>query len=457
MASSNEDLARDKFRDLLRVSQEQASQLLGDAHPGDAAAWLRDSDEDDAWRVFSLLDAEHQAAILEYADTELTGHLVGRMSTPDLREVVAEMATDEAADLLEEADDQVTEDVLASLDAETAEGLRALLAHDSDTAGGVMATEVVTVSRTCAWGRRQEVKKLGDDAEGELGTFVVDENNRPIGYISDRDILTHNIHETVQDVMVEPFVIPVEADQEEAARLIERYGLQSLAVVDEGGALVGVISAEDASEIRGEEAEEDLARIVGTSTGQQTRLPIWTRVRQRMPLMVLTVAGGMTSAKLLAFFTGGHAAAGPTTGTSFSDILRYLPLIIGLAGNVGVQSSTILIRGYATGEIKKEREMRVLGGELAVGIFVGLLCGIAVSVAASWIEIGHPIAAFGLSVGGATALAVTWAAFLGCVVPAGCRRIGADPAIVAGPFLISVSDVTGSLIYIMIAKTLLLP
>ncbi|HRV82522.1 MAG TPA: magnesium transporter, partial [Planctomycetota bacterium] len=299
----------------------------------------------------------------------------------------------------------------------------------------------------------------GDDAEGDLGTYVVDADNRPIGYLSDRDLLTHNIHELVDAVMVDPFVVSVDTDQEDAARVIERYGLQSLAVVDSSGALVGVISAEDASEIREEEAEEDLARIVGTSAGQQTRLPVWTRVRQRMPLMVLTVAGGLTSAKLLAYFTASSAsvAAGANhPAIQFSDILRYLPLIIGLAGNVGVQSSTILIRGYATGEIEKQREFRVLMGELTVGLLMGFLCGLAVAVTSSWIEQGVWLGGFGLSVGIATTLAVGWATFLGCVVPTGCRWIGVDPAIVAGPFLISFSDVTGSLIYIMIARALLL-
>ena len=190
---------------------------------------------------------------------------------------------------------------------------------------------------------------------------------------------------------------------------------------------------------------------------QQTRMSVLTRVRQRMPLMVLTVLGGVCSAKILAYFTGSAATvAGVTPAVATSDILRYLPLIIGLAGNVGVQSSTVLIRGFATGEIEKSRELRVFGAEIAVGLLIGLLCGIVVTVASSALENGQVLSAFGFSVGAATALAVSWAALLGCLTPLGCRKIGVDPAIVAGPFLISFSDVTGSLIYIVIARSMLL-
>lgn len=457
--SPDEDQSRERFEELLSSSQEHAADMLQAAHPADGATWLLDIDEDDAWRVFSMLDADCQARILEYAEDELTSHLVGRMSTPDLREVVEEMPTDEAADLLGEADDRVTQDVLAALDDKTAEELRQLISYDPDSAGGVMATEVITVSPEMRVGDVvKQIKKQSEEVEGDLGTFVVDEENRPVGYLSDRDLLTNNIHELVEDVMVDPFVIEVHNDQEDAARLIERYGLQALAVTNANGALVGVISAEDASEIREVEADEDIARMAGTSTGQQTRLPILRRVRQRMPLMMLTVIGGVVSAKILAYFTGGSPNAGAAGEgiAQTSDILRYLPLIIGLAGNVGVQSSTILIRGLATGEIEKSREWRVLGGEIGVGVTIGLLCGIVVMVASSLLELGSPMSTFGFSVGAATTLAVGWAALLGCVTPMGCRSLGVDPAIVAGPFLISFSDVTGSVIYILIASALLL-
>ncbi|MCP5021158.1 MAG: magnesium transporter [bacterium] len=451
-----EDNERQRFFDLLGKSPEQAARVLAEAHSADAAAWLVDVDVEDAWRVFSILEAEVQADILEDAEDELTADLVSQMSSPDLRDVVVVLPSDEAADLLVEADYHVVEDVLARMDDEAAEGLRDLIAYDPESAGGIMATETITVDPGQRLGDVvKEIKKRGDDAEEDLGIFVVDLEKRPVGYLSDRDLLTHNIHETVSAVMVDPFVVSAEEDQEEAARIIDRYGLQSLAVVDGEGSLVGVISAEDASEIRTEEADEDIARMVGTGTGHQTRLPVLTRVRQRMPLMGLTVLGGLVSAKLLALFTGTSEGGASETMVT-ADILRYLPLIIGLAGNVGIQSSTILIRGYATGEIEEQRQWRAIGGEMGVGLVVGLLCGLTVLLTTSWTETGVFLSSFGVAVGTATALSVAWAAMLGCLVPVGCSHLKLDPAIVAGPFLISFSDVTGSLIYIVIARAILL-
>ncbi|MBL4769707.1 MAG: magnesium transporter [Planctomycetes bacterium] len=177
-----EDGGRKRFLDLLEVSPERAAGVLAEAHSGDAAAWLVEVDEEDAWRVFSILEADKQADILEDAEDELTADLVAHMSSPDLREVVEELPSDEAADLLAEADDRVVEDVLSSMDAEAAEELRELIAYDPESAGGIMATEMITVEL----GKRlgdvvKEVKKLGDAAEEDLGIFVVDGDNRPVG------------------------------------------------------------------------------------------------------------------------------------------------------------------------------------------------------------------------------------------------------------------------------------
>ncbi len=312
-----------------------------------------------------------------------------------------------------------------------------------------MTTEFLTIaSGTRVGDAVKEVKKEGEEAEDVDGVFVLDADQKPIGFISDRSLLTHSIHDVVDDVMVEPFVVEADADQEEAANQIQKYGLAALGVTAPDGVLIGVIPAEDAAEILEQEAREDIQRLVGTTAEQQTRLPVLVRTRQRMPLMAVTVMGGLLSAKILSYFLGSGGAGDDTS------ILRYLPLIIGLAGNVGIQSSTIAVRGFATGEVEPERERAVLASELTVGTLVGLICGTATIFIASWMESGSWIDIFGMAVGAAIAVAVSWAAFLGCVVPIGCRRLGIDPAIVAGPALITLSDISGSLIYILVARQL---
>jgi len=436
------------FKRVLEESPKKAAAFLEAVHPADVAGWLHDVQEEDAWQVFSALETELQAEVLEFAEDSFRSDLVQRLSAGDLREVVEELPPDEAVDVLADADDRVVADVLEAIPIELADDLRGLIAYPPESAGGLMTSEFVTVRQGERLGDAiKQIKQEGEQAEEEIGVFVVDENSKPIGFLSDRALLTNPIHSSVEEVMAEPITVLATEDQEEAANLIHKYGLIALAVVDGSGALVGVISSEDAHDVLKSEASEDILRMVGTAPILQTRLPIMTRVRQRMPLMAVTALGGLLSAKILAWFMGGEG--------DDAMILRYLPLIIGLAGNVGIQSATILVRGFATGEVEQDREPAVFASEVTVGTLIGIICGGMTALFASWMESGTLYDPLGGAVGSAVAVAVCWAAILGCMVPMGCRRLGIDPAIVAGPFLICLSDISGSAIYIVVASRLL--
>jgi len=451
MTQSPPNISFKDFRRILGESPTRAAGSLEAVHAADIAGWLQDVPEDDAWLVFAALPIERRAEVLDYADEGLRAEFVPRLSALELRAIAEELPVDQVVDILSEADERVTEDVLDAVPDDLEAEIRELSTYEPDSAGGVMTTEFIVVDRECHVGDAIKlVRKEGDDEE--IGVFVVDEAGSPLGYISDRALLATPIHTPVSEVMVEPFTIEAEQDQEDAATILAKYNLSALAVVDPTGGLVGVISAEDAAEVFEHEVDEDILKLVGTSPGesQQTRLPVILRVRQRLPLMGVTVVGGLASAWILGLALGG-SEAGSTSGVA---ILRYLPLIIGLAGNVGIQSSTILVRGFATGEVEPEREARVLFSEFAVGTTVGLLCGLTTTVVASVMQDGAALTVFGVAVGTAVFVSVTWAALLGCLVPITCRRSGIDPAIVAGPFLICLSDVSGSAIYIAVARAL---
>lgn len=436
------------FREELESSPSRAPEMLAQAHPADAAEWLRDVDPEDARRVFGALEAEQQAAVLEQADEALTHDLAQHLSTADLKDIVEELPSDEAVDVLAEVDERVAEDVLDALEDEEAAELRALRAYDPETAGGVMTTDFVTVGAEAhILEAVKAVKQEGEEVEEGLGVFVIDAQGHPVGYLSEHQLISQRVHDAVTEAMAEPFVCPADEDQEVAAGILHRYDLQALGVVDSAGVLVGVISGEDAHDILEEEATEDVHRLVGTGAEQQTRLPILRRVRQRLPLMAVTAAGGLASAKLLAMVMPENTGA-----SEFEAVLRYLPLIVGLAGNVGVQSSTILVRAFATKEVERDRELSVLGAEVAAGSMLGLICGLATVAVAGTLEGNW---ALGAAVGVAIVVAVAWAALLGCVVPMACRRLKIDPAVVAGPSLICLSDISGVVIYIVVARSLI--
>lgn len=436
------------FQELLGPSSDLAARYMEGVHAADRAEWLRVTQPEEAWRVFLELTVEDQADVLEHAEDDLRRTLIARMSAGDLRHVVEELPSDEAVDLLAEADEHLAEDVLAAIPAETAQELRELAVYDPDTAGGLMATEFVTVGPTEHIGDAvKAIRKQGEDAEEELAVFVVNDEGRPLGFLTDRILLSQPIHTPVEEAMVVPVTIDVLSDQEDVGRLVEKYGLISLGVVDSQGLLIGVISAEDATEARAEEAEEDLLRLVGASADSLHGRPsVAHQVRSRLPLMGITVLSGLLSAKILHMFL-----AGAEGGAASSDILRYLPLIIGLAGNVGVQSSTVLVRAMALGELEGSRQRSMLRSETSVGLTMGVICGLVITLVVTWLEPGQ----LGLVVGFATLIAIAFSATLGTSVPVACQKVGIDPAIVAGPFLICLSDIAGSVMFVLVAKGLL--
>ncbi len=446
---------------LRRAVDEEAPDLLAlmqAAHPADVAELLEDEDEEMAWVLFSQLSDEFRHDVLAYADDWLKKSLAQRMSPEEIARSVDDLPDDEVVDLLEHAEDHVTEQVLRNLDVETAEELRELSSHDPETAGGVMTTEFVTVTRDARVGDAIKlIKEEAEELEDGAGVFVVDDEGRPVGYLSDRHLLTRGIHTPVGEAMTtDVFSVRADTDQEEAATTIQKYGLQALAVVDAGGRLVGVVDPRDAHWVLEEEATEDMHLLAGTSSMYPTRMPVLQRVRRRMPLMLVTVLGGLATAWILDWALSQTASEG-SAEADVADILRYVPIVVGLAGNVGIQSSTILVRAFATGEVLPDQEATVLGSEVLAGTIIGLLCGLTTCGVASYLEsVGaQPDFLFGTALGTAILIAVAWASFLGCIIPIGCKRVGIDPAVVAGPFLITLSDVSGSAIFVGIASGLL--
>lgn len=440
---------RPELKDLEAVLRgevpDSLTDFLEDVHPADLADWMAAIDTPDQVRVVAALETEARSELLRFADDAMREVVLRSLDVPQIAAVVEELPADEAVDLLALTEEGTEEQVLRAVDLERAQGLRQLLLYDAETAGGLMTSEYVAVDSEAHVGDAIKLirQEEGPAGEEETGVFVIDAEGKPVGFVSDRDLLTTPIHTPVKEVMdTDLITVNVQDDQEDVAQLVYKYSFSAVPVVDDDGALIGVVAADDAQEVLAEEAEEDILRLVGTAPEEnQTYLPVLTRVRHRIPLQALTVVGGLLTAMFLDW-------AGVGSGES-TAILRYIPIIIGLAGNVGIQSSTILVRAFATGEVSQERAVPVLMAEVLVGLLIGTICGLTTMVVASYIEGGaDPNFAFGSALGTAIVIAVVWAAFLGCSVPMVCQRLGIDPAIVAGPFLITLSDISGTVIFV---------
>ncbi len=438
------------LRAVLEEAPEGLSAFLENVHAADLAEWFPDLADDEVRRAFAELPLEKRAEVLEEAEKPLRERLLSMIDGPQLVELVEELPVDEAHDLLALVDDEMTAEVLRDVDDELEVELRKLATHAPETAGAEMTTEYLSVAADARIGDAIRAVKRAEEevVEAGVGVFVLDEHDRPVGFVSDHDLLTQAINTPISEVMETDLVtIGAGEDREEAAKLVSKYSLLAIPVVDERGRMLGILNAEDALEVLEEEASEDMTLLAGASEMYQTRLPILKRVRTRLPLMAVTVVGGLATAWIL-----DNAFPGSGGELVDTDLLRYLPIVIGLAGNVGIQSSTILVRAFATGEVEPSRELSVLLAEIVSGTTIGLLCGFASAVVAGGVE-GSML--FGSAVGLAIWIAVSWASLLGCVVPIGCRRLGIDPAIVAGPFLITLSDISGAGIFVVVGLRIL--
>ena len=280
--NTDEDLRT--LAELLAAKSQDLPEFLGEMHAADIASWMQYGSEQDIETVFRILGNEARAEVFEFATYEVESVLVPLLSTNEMIEVVEALGVDEAVDLLDHAPLRVAEQVIESAEDERAKDLRRLRGYAPDTAGGVMTTDFATIGPDGNIGDAIKALRQEDEhtIEEEAGLFIVDQADHPLGWLSDRDLITTPIHTPVRDVMAEiPVTISAGEDQEEAAILVARYNLHALAVVDDGGALIGVVTSDDAGEVFEEEAEEDIRRLVGTSTDEQTHLPILTRVRQR--------------------------------------------------------------------------------------------------------------------------------------------------------------------------------
>ena len=350
MTTQPETDPRPEFEGLTRAlagTTEELRAFLQAVHVADLAEWVGDLERQDQRRIFFVLDVEQLSEVLRLADDSLMPELLEELSIEQIVRVVEELPADEVVDLLSHVDEARVETVLRSVDFARAEGLRQLARYGDDTAGGLMTTEYVAVDEGANVGDAIKLIRAeeGPAAEEGHGVFVLDEQGRPVGHLSDRVLLTTPIHTPVKEEMTTDLItVGVTQDQEEVAQLVRKYEFDAVPVVDEAGVLLGVVSADDAQEVLTEEAEEDILRIVGASPQvMQPRRSVLRRVGHRLPLQGLTVIGGLVTASLLNLALPAHAQ-----GDSI-DAIRYLPIIIGVAGNVGIQSSTILVRALATG------------------------------------------------------------------------------------------------------------
>lgn len=437
-------LSEDELRSL------QLIETLREIRPLDLAPLLIHFDEEDKIRIFEHLDTEVAAEVLFETDHRSREEILELAKIEKLSPIIEGMPPDEAADLVGGVSPE-RRDPLLRLSPLLADHVRPLLAYDPETAGGKMTTEYVSVGEGETAGGAIRAIQGKPEAETISYIYVVNDDHHLKGVLSVRELIASGPGEKITSIMTTDVIsAPPNLDQEEAAGLVQKYNLSALPVVRQDGRLLGIVTVDDVLDVIRSEASEDMYALAGTATDNPSVERFHRYVLARFRYLLITLIGGLAIVLV-------HAIYEPSLRKTLS-IAFFVPLIIGMAGNVGIQASTLMVRGLATGEIRPGRFPSVLGKEILVGLTLGgifgIVCGGVAAWGASWLGAGPNL---GLAVGLGMWTGLSVAALVGAIVPLACERVGFDPALAAGPFVTTLNDLTALTIYLAIAFSILSP
>jgi magnesium transporter len=421
-------------------------------HAADIAEVLENLENEDQRLVFGLLSDEMATEVLEELGSEDFSELIKALTYEKKVTLLDLMSQDDIVDKLSELSEDRQKEIIAFLDYEDAADVKDLLLYEEDTAGGIMTKDYVSIKKTYSiYYAIETLRAISPDAETIYYIYVTDDYDRLVGVISLRELIIAAPNKSVESVMNENIItVNLNDDQEEVAKIVSKYDLLAVPVVDNDNVMHGIITIDDILDVIEEEATEDIYKFVGTSEEEvyEHDDSLFERVRNsvksRLPWLLVTILGGLMSASVLASYQ--------TTISANATLALFMPLLTGMGGNVGTQSSTITVRNIATHVIEGSDIFRTLIHEISVGLLVGIVCSILVAGAAMIMNAEYHIA---IIVGIAMCANMTTAATIGTLVPLIFKRIGVDPAVASAPFITTTIDLTGLSIYFTLATLMM--
>jgi magnesium transporter len=432
-------------KELARDDLKAAERAVADLHPADLAAVMEELTEPEKRGLFSVLNAKVAAEVVVELSDYSRDQVFEDIQTHRLAAIIDDMPSDEATDIIADLPDDQAQDVLSRIDLEDSAEVRTLLEYPEDSAGGIMQLELVSVrAGQTASEAIEAIRVKRDELEDFYNVFLVDHQDHILGVLPLSKLILADPDTKVTDLLDAcPLVVQADEDQEDVAHKFRRYDVVSAPVVDNEGHLLGRITVDDVVEVLQEEAQEDMARMAGMISEDELLhgYDVFKASRLRLPWLLTNLMGGLLSGWLLWVFR-----------VKLPDalfLLAFIPVIMAMAGNVGIQSSTIIVRGFAVGQVTYKNIWRVLFKEFRVAVVMGLACGVAAGfVAKFW----HGNYWLGLVVGLAMTCAISAASLMGTLAPAAFKRLNVDPAISSGPVVTTVNDILGILIYFSIAS-----
>ena len=441
----NVDVLLNQVRSALeRGDLKSAVGLLEALKPADQANVFDDLQPEEQDKILPRMNPEDSADILEELQDEDAAQVAERLQTKNLADILDHMEPDEAADLLGDIEPALATKAIQSM--KDADEVLPLLEHTDDSAGGLMtAADVILKKEMTVNDAIKHLRAISPDSEQIYYLFVVDDKGVLAGVVNLRDLVVAPKEALIGSIM-ERDVISVKAntDQEEAVRIVKRYDLLALPVVDDGNRLLGVITYDDSLDILEDEATEDIYRLGGISKEKPGDISLKDAVRSRLPWLIVNLVMAMVTGTVLSLFEN--------TIAQMAALASFFPIVAGVSGSSGTQTLTVTVRSLATGEISVKDARRSIWKSLLLGLVNGLVLGaLVILIAYLW----KGDIRLGLIAGAATLINIIISSITGILIPLLIHKVKLDPAL-ASPILVStLADSLGYLVYLGLASTLL--
>ncbi|NQU41407.1 MAG: magnesium transporter [Lentisphaerae bacterium] len=433
----------------------QIAAAIATWHPADMADLIEQAPDEYHRTLFDLVPESSRPDVLAELESDTESDVVRSLTNIELSDIIEDMAPDDAADVLGELPEERTEDVLQLMEVEESNEVRKLLEYAEDSAGGIMTTDIVAMHEQQTVDEALQAIAYLDTNEQFYHANIVDADNRLLGNINVWELLRERERNRALADLVHRDVIAanVNMDQEEVARLMVRYDLNAIPVVDNGNVLVGRITADDVIDVIEEEASEDIFKMAGSDDAELDGSSVFKSCVVRLPWLLITLLGSVITSIILRHF---HAYL-----SGIMVLASFVPAVLAMGGNTGIQSSTLIVRSLALGTIRKGEILAILGREIMTGALMGGICGGVIGLTARFAMIGQtdqlafPAANVGVVVALALFSAMTFAAMFGALVPLVLDRLKIDPAMASGPFITITNDISALLIYFGITIVML--
>lgn len=425
---------------------KQLKEELESVHPVDIVDMLEELDKRQRILIFRLLAKEEAAEVFTDMNSEMREELINALTDSELEEVMEEMYVDDTVDVLEEMPANVVDRLLAATDEETRKKINVLLQYPEDSAGSIMNIEYISLCKEMTVADAiLKIRQVGINKE-TIYTCYVTEKKKLIGMVDVKDLLTAGESRLIEEIMDENVLcVRTLDDQEYVANTINKYGLVAIPVIDHENCLVGIVTVDDAMLVLQDEATEDISIMAGVSPNEDSyfETSVFRQAKNRAPWLMLLMLSATVTGEILGYYENAMAA--------MPILITFIPMLMGTGGNCGSQSSTLMIRGIAVGEIEFSDIFRVIFKEIRVALVVGSLLAVVNGIRICIMYDRNVMLAFAL---GITMIAVVaMAKCIGCTLPLLAKKIGLDPAIMAAPLITTILDTCTILVYFNIVTS----